>query len=177
MAGDRRLCGFPLAARNAGFAKDDTEKANPDITAVRIGYRKDGIASHHELVTTSGIGTAPPKAPQGADEFSTFERAPRRHQLALRTAIFWLPIGGTERPRATRTRIHSSMVSTSSWRHSSSERPVAMTPLRPGTRAQNDPSSSRRYFACWSAQSTYREIIENQSSATGTWRRMRRQER
>ena len=69
----------------------------------------------------------------------------RLHQLARRTLTTAFPRDGTGRPRATRTRTHSSTTSARSRRHALSVSPVATTPFRPRTVAANVPASTTRY--------------------------------
>jgi hypothetical protein len=104
------------------------------------GDREDEGTPYHELVPAAGEESFEPKAAQARDEDSALRRALPRHQLALRI----LPVApssvGTSRPRATRTRGHSSTTSARFRRQASSVVPVATTLRRPRTVAANVPS-------------------------------------
>src|SRR5207249_4987133 len=106
-------CPLPLRTRDACLSEDHRQKADADVSAMRIRYREHAIGLHHELVLASRVGALESEASQGSDELAAADRSPRGHQPAFLTSILVPPSGGTRSPRATRTRIHSSTTSAS----------------------------------------------------------------
>jgi hypothetical protein len=101
----------PLSSCDSRLTENDREKLDPDVSAMWIGYRQHAIASLHEFVFAAGVRALESKAAQSRDELAAADGAPRRHQLACLTSTVTPPNRGTTRPRATRTRTHSSTTS------------------------------------------------------------------
>ena len=134
------LDALPILAPDAGLPEDEAEELGADVAFVRIGNCENELTAHHELVLAAGEGTFEPQGCASPQSRLGAWSAPTEASTGSAILTVAPSSVGTSRPRATRTRSHSSTTSARSRRHASSVVPVATTPRSPRTVAANVPS-------------------------------------